>query len=71
MVVLKVHPLASVIYTVYVPADNPVAVALVFPPGAHEYVYGDVPPVTVAVALPLLKLQVAWVKVAVADKTGG
>jgi hypothetical protein len=48
-----VHPLASVTVTVYVPAESPAAVVpvcagIVF----HEYVYGDVPPEGVAVAVP-------------------
>ena len=43
---------ASVTVTVYVPAVRPVAVALVPPDGAHEYVNGPVPPVIVTVADP-------------------
>jgi hypothetical protein len=50
---LPVQPLASVTVTVYVPGHNPVAVAALPPEGAHEYVYGPVPPVTVALADPV------------------
>ena len=49
-----VHPLLSVTLTVYVPADNPVAVILVCPLGFHKYVYGAVPPLAAAVAVPVL-----------------
>ena len=56
MVILAVavHPFASVTVIVYVPAENPVPVALVPPIGVHAYVYGLVPPPPVTVALPLL-----------------
>ncbi len=47
------HPDASVTVTVYVPAVNPEAEDVVPPEGLHEYVYGSVPPVAVAVAVPL------------------
>ena len=36
------------------PALNPVAIELVPPDGDHEYVYGDVPPLTEIEAVPLL-----------------
>ena len=46
------QPLASVAVTVYVAAHNPVTAA-VFIPLLHEYVYGAVPPVATALAIPL------------------
>jgi hypothetical protein len=52
------HPLASVIVTVYPPAASPVAVEPVCPDGFQEYVYGDVPPEAVTLALPFAWLQV-------------
>ena len=48
-----VHPFASVITTVYVPADKFVFDAL-DPPTFHEYEYGAVPPEAVTIADPLL-----------------
>src|SRR6185437_80675 len=50
---VAIHAFASVTVTVYVPAVNPVAVALVPPLGAHENVYAGVPPEGEAVAVPL------------------
>jgi len=50
---VAVHPPAPVTVTVYVPAHNPVAVAAVPPLGAHAYVKGPFPAVTVTAALPL------------------
>jgi hypothetical protein len=50
----EVHPFASITVTVYVPAVRPVAVAVVWLLIDHRYVIGAVPPVAVAVALPLL-----------------
>jgi hypothetical protein len=51
--VVETHPLFVVTVTVYVPAAKEEAVAAVPPEGAHEYVYGVVPPVGVTVAEPL------------------
>lgn len=48
-----VQPFASVIVQVKVPAHNALAVAPVPPDGAHEYVYGAVPPEATTVALPV------------------
>lgn len=48
-----VHPLASVTVHVYVFAHNALAVEPVPPDGAHEYVYGAVPPLGVTVAEPV------------------
>ena len=48
---MLVHELASVIVTVYVPADTPV-IAAVVAALLHAYIYGDVPPVALAVAPP-------------------
>jgi hypothetical protein len=50
---VAVQPFLSVTVTVYVPAVRLVAVALVPPLGAHEYVYGTVPPPAVTVAPPV------------------
>ena len=47
------HPLASFTVMVYVPADNPVAVELVCPPGVQVYVYGAEEPVTTTEAVPV------------------
>ena len=47
------HPLASVTSTVYVPAVNPFALALLPPEGCQLKLYGPVPPVASAVAVPL------------------
>ena len=47
------HPVASFTVTVYVPALRPVPIAFVPPVGAHDYVYGAVPPVALAVAVPV------------------
>jgi hypothetical protein len=46
-----VQPFASVATTLYAPAASPVFVAVVRP-FDHKYVYGLVPPVGVAVAVP-------------------
>ena len=51
-VAVSTHPFASVTVTTYVPALNPVIVCVVSPPGLQEYVYGGVPPVGLAVAVP-------------------
>jgi len=60
------HNVASVTVTVYVPGHRPVAVAALPPLGAHEYVYGADPPVTLeTVAVPLQLEQVALVDVVV------
>ena len=48
------HPVESLTVTVYVPAERPVAVAFVCPPGDHAYVYGITPREAVTVALPVL-----------------
>jgi hypothetical protein len=71
-VAVIVQPLKSVVVTVYVPAVNPEAVSPVPPEGAHEYVYGEVPPfaVTVAVAVEPPK-HVTSVLTVVAASTGG
>src|SRR5690606_39637246 len=51
--VVVVQLLASVTVTVYVPASNPVAVAVVCAVASfHKYEYGAVPPDTVTVASP-------------------
>jgi hypothetical protein len=55
---------------VYTPAARPVAVAVVWPPGIHKYVYGDVPPDTVTIAVPFAP-PFAGVDVAVAVNTAG
>jgi hypothetical protein len=52
-VLVVVQPFASVTVTVYVPAQRPVVVAAVPPEGAHEYVYGAVPPEATTVAEPV------------------
>ena len=55
------HRLTSFTVTVYVPAAKPVAVAVVCPL-LQLYVYGDVPPEALTVAVPLLApLQLALV----------
>ena len=57
---VEVHPLASVIVVVYVPATTPVIVAVVAEL-LHAYVYGMVPPVADDVAPPSAKpLQVMF-----------
>ena len=48
------HPFASVTITVYVPAPSPLAVAPDIPPGVQLYVKVPVPPLALAVAVPLL-----------------
>lgn len=70
-VAVVVHPLASVIVTVYDPAISPVAVAAVPPAGVHEYEYGAVPPEAVTVAEPFGLPQVAGVAVVEAVSAGG
>ena len=52
VVAVATQPFASVTVTVYVPADRPVIVGVVSPPGVQEYEYGGVPPEAVAVAVP-------------------
>ncbi len=52
-VVVSEHPLLSKMITVYVCADNPVAVA-VASPLLQAYVYAPVPPLPEAVAVPSL-----------------
>ncbi len=58
-----VQPLASFTVTVYVPAQRPVALAVVCTGVVfHEYVYGVTPPPPTPVALPLqLPLHVTFV----------
>ena len=56
-----VQPTASVIVTVYNPAQRLLIVAVVCPPGAQEYVYGPVPPVGVKVMLPAQTPQLVFV----------
>ena len=52
-----VQPLLSVTVTIYVPAAKVVAVAVVCAGDEfHEYEYGAVPPVTLAVTAPVLTL---------------
>ena len=71
-VAVLVHPFASVTVTVYVPAASALAVVPVPPLGAHEYVYGDVPPVAVTVAVPVdPPKQIASVLTVLAANTGG
>lgn len=48
------QPFASVMFTVYVPATNPVTVAVVALTGDQLYVYGAVPPDVVIVAVPFV-----------------
>ena len=50
---LEVHPLASVITAVYVPADK-LEILKVVSPVDHKIVYGAVPPFAIAEAEPLL-----------------
>ena len=50
---VMVQPLLSVIVTVYVPADNPFLFWLVMPPPQLK-AYGELPPLTVKIILPLL-----------------
>ena len=52
-VAVPVQPFLSFTVTVYVPAERPVALELLPPEGAQVYVNGEVPPVTVAEALPV------------------
>ena len=47
----------SVTSNVYVPALNPVTAAADAPLGLQLYVYGEVPPVTVALAVPFAPLK--------------
>jgi hypothetical protein len=49
-----VQLLASLTVTVYTFADNPVAIAVVCPPELQTYVIEPVPPLPVAVAVPVL-----------------
>ena len=67
-----VHPFASVMVHVNVPAHKEAAVAPVPPEGAHEYEYGAVPPEATTVALPLhTLLQVKFTCDPVVVKAGG
>ena len=53
---------ASVMVTVYAPADKPVAVAAVPPPGDQIYVNGPAPPLARIVAAPVVPpLQATFV----------
>ena len=56
MIILAVveQPLLSETVTVYEPAERLLAVAFEPPLGDHAYVYGEVPPPGVTVALPVL-----------------
>ena len=47
------HAFASVTVNVCEPVHNPVAAEVVAPPGFHKYVYAPVPPLTLALAVPL------------------
>jgi hypothetical protein len=49
-----VHPSLSIIFNVYVPAVNPLAVPMLPPEGLQLYVYGVVPPLVNDDALPPL-----------------
>ena len=67
-----IHPFESVTVNVYVPACKPVAVDPLPPDGDQLYVYGAVPPVTVAFAVPLFPLkQLTFVYVAVTANVEG
>ena len=67
-----VHPFASVMVAVYVPAQSAVALAPVPPEGAHAYVYGAVPPEAVTEATPVqLPLHSTFVCDPVVVKAGG
>jgi hypothetical protein len=68
---VPVHPFASVKVTVYPFAGRPVAVELVPPVGAHEYVYGPTPPETETDADPFDIPQVACVNDVEAVNAGG
>src|SRR4051812_38761130 len=48
------QPLAEVTFKEYEPAGIPVAVAVIPPPGDHEYENGPVPELTVAVMAPFV-----------------
>ena len=58
---VEVHPLLSVVVTVYVPPHNPLMLAVVAAL-LHKYVYVGVPPVAVTVAVPLQTPQAAAVE---------
>ena len=66
---VPVHPLWSVTVIVYVPPLKPVAVIFVPPDGVHAYVYGDVPPETVAPIDPLFPAQVGFVVLEIETET--
>lgn len=67
----EVHPGAAVTTTEYVPAVNPLTEDVVAPLD-HEYVYGDVPPVTDAKMEPLEPpAQVTLVVVNTTDRLEG
>jgi len=70
-VLVIVQPFASVTVTVYIADVNPVAVAAVPPDGAHEYVYGPVPPEGDTDADPLALPHVACVNDVVAVNAVG
>jgi hypothetical protein len=47
------HPLVSAMVIVYIPAHKPVVI-FVFPPtGVQPYVYGEYPPLTLTIAIPI------------------
>lgn len=71
-VAVAVQLFESVTVTVYVPAATFEMFALVPSPPLHEYVYDVVPPVAVALNVPVLvPLHVAAVAVADADNADG
>jgi hypothetical protein len=72
MLVVVVHPLASVTVHVYVPAAKLLAVAAFPPLGCQLYKYPDVPPAGVAVAVPFVPpKQEILVPTDVAERTVG
>jgi len=66
------HEFASVTRIVYVPGLRLAGVAETVSPLLHAYTYGEVPPPTVAVALPLLlPLQLTLLWFMVTERTPG
>lgn len=71
-VVVWLQPFASVTDTVYTPWLNPTATEVALPEGFHKNWYGAVPPMAIAVALPLVPpLQAAGVVEVVIDTAAG
>lgn len=52
MELVSLHPLLSVLITIYDPSHNDPMDAVVCPPGLQEYMYGEVPPIGEEVAVP-------------------